>query len=212
MKQGFIHKCSIASQLLISCLQLSTDLAADSNFRNIPAAQLQQSYTWYDGDIKREVWVNPQLIAEFNPTISQKNQISAAVTGAQVVSAKMGPVRFWQVNDTINAKTAISSISKRMNSNQISAVLHDGASTLSAMRAIPGNIIIYLDPGWDQATATQWLAQKNLQVVSQRQFMPNVFVIKSIPGLESLLMANKLYESGEVVAAFPNWWKELVTK
>lgn len=212
MKQGFIHKCSIASLLLISCLQLSTDLAADSNFRNIPAAQLQQSYTWYDGDIKREVWVNPQLIAEFNPTISQKNQISAAVTGAQVVSAKMGPVRFWQVNDTINAKTAISSISKRMNSNQISAVLHDGASTLSAMRAIPGNIIIYLDPGWDQATATQWLAQKNLQVVSQRQFMPNVFVIKSIPGLESLLMANKLYESGEVVAAFPNWWKELVTK
>ena len=193
-------------------MQISTLLAADSNSRNVPAAQLQQSYTWYDGDIKREVWLNPQLIAEFNPTISQNNQLSTAITGVQRVISKMGSVRFWQVDGTKSTNAAISSISKRINSNQVSAVLHDGASTVSVMRALPGNIIIYLNPDWDQATAVQWLTQKNLQVVSQRQNMPNVFVIKSIPGLESLIKANELYESGEVIAAFPNWWKELVTK
>ena len=30
--------------------------------------------------------------------------------------------------------------------------------------------------------------------------------------LEALETANRLYESGDVVAAFPNWWQEVTTR
>jgi hypothetical protein len=34
-------------------------------------------------------------------------------------------------------------------------------------------------------------------------------VIKTGPGLIALETANSLYKSGEVVAAFPDWWEEV---
>lgn len=222
MKQKLIHRNTrvLLLLLLCGCIQsfsfaiagTDTDNIANTSIRNTPTAQLQQSYTWYDGDIKREVWLNSQLMAEFNPTIAQKNRISAASVEMRIVDDNMGSVRFWRIDPQSTAKSTISLISTRIKSNPVSAVLHDGASTNSGMRALPGNIILYLNPDWDQATAERWLKQKNLQVISQRKLISNVFVIKSKPGLDSLLKANELYESGEVVAAFPNWWKELVGK
>jgi hypothetical protein len=41
---------------------------------------------------------------------------------------------------------------------------------------------------------------------------PNIYVIKTAPGLEALETANTLYRSGEVKAAFPDWWEEVVTR
>jgi len=220
LKWAFIHRTSKVLLLLSGCILFGTVAQADnvtipdsnSNLRNVPSEQLQQSYTWYDGDIKREIWLNPQLMAEFNPTTTQKNQISATAVGIRIANDNMNSIRFWRIDAQSSSITALQSISLSTDANPVSAVLHDAASTDSGMRALPGNIILYLNPEWDKVTVERWLKQKNLQVVSRRKYLSNVFVIKSKPGLDSLLKANSLYESGEVIAAFPNWWKELVSK
>jgi hypothetical protein len=80
------------------------------------------------------------------------------------------------------------------------------------MRALPGNIIVYLDPAWDSEAVTAWAGQRQLKIVKKLEFGPNIYVIKTGPGLDALNIANALYKSGEVVAAFPDWWEEKTTR
>ena len=80
------------------------------------------------------------------------------------------------------------------------------------MRALPGNIIVYLDPKWNEKAVNNWLSARKLEVVKKLDIGPNVYVIKTGPGLESLDIANALYRVGEVKAAFPDWWQEVTTR
>jgi hypothetical protein len=87
-------------------------------------------------------------------------------------------------------------------------VFHDAPSASGSLRSLPGNIIVYLNPDWNQDTIGQWVKRHGYLVVGQLAVGPNVFVLETKAGLESLQLANELYESGEVVAAFPDWWLE----
>ena len=80
------------------------------------------------------------------------------------------------------------------------------------MRLLPGNVIVHLNPAWNQGTIQNWLNAKKLVAVEQLEFGPNIFLIKTGAGLEALETANRIYESGEVVAAYPNWWVEMHKK
>jgi hypothetical protein len=51
-----------------------------------------------------------------------------------------------------------------------------------------------------------------LEIVKKLEIGPNIYVIKTGLGLEALATANALYRSGEVKAAFPDWWQEVVTR
>jgi hypothetical protein len=178
----------------------------------VVAPQLTQTYVWYDGDREQTVWLNPQAVAEFNP-------VKKGVTAARSVdaNAKLLPVRrtqqgvrLWQMNNT--GDTAIRSLAVSHPAGKYSPVFHDGSSSTNRMRALPGNIIVYLDPSWDAAAVDAWLKTKKLEVVKKLEIGPNIFVIKTGPGLEALDTANNLYKSGEVKAAFPDWWQEIETK
>ncbi|HEY5649161.1 MAG TPA: hypothetical protein VIU33_06650, partial [Nitrospiria bacterium] len=89
---------------------------------------------------------------------------------------------------------------------------HDGSTSGGRKRALPGNIIVYLDPAWDSPAVRQWVSERNLEIIQKLEIGPNIFVLKTGPGLEALELANTLYLTGEVVAAMPNWWKEVSTR
>ena len=59
------------------------------------------------------------------------------------------------------------------------------------------------------AQAEGWLSARALEKVRDLPVAPNAFLVKSAPGIRSLELANELFESGEVVRATPNWWREL---
>jgi hypothetical protein len=88
-------------------------------------------------------------------------------------------------------------------------VFHVGSNSGSGMRALPGNIIVYLNPTWDATTVDNWVKSKKLEVVKKLNIGPNIYVIKTDPGMAALDTANALYLSGEVSAAFPDWWREV---
>jgi hypothetical protein len=57
-----------------------------------------------------------------------------------------------------------------------------------------------------------WVRTRKLEVVKKLEIGPNIYVIKTGPGLDALNTANTLYLSGEVAAAFPDWWREVSTR
>ena len=161
-------------------------------------AKLQQ-YTWYDGDQKRSVWVNPELLAEFSDS-TQTSEQSSTESSSKKVNTAPTFVRFLTIkSDT----TALKSTEK-----QQSPVLHSTASLSGAKKALPGNVIVQMKPDWTMDQIHTWFQQQNITAIKPLTFAPNAFLIQSNAGLESLNLANRLYETGDVVLASPNWWQE----
>lgn len=201
---------------MVSATALSLSLNAMGASRPVTdtraAPELAQSYVWYDGDREQKVWLNPQVVAEFNPGKRSDTAARSVDANAQLleVKHKQAGVRLWQMSNTRNV--AVRALKTDNPNGKYSPVFHDSPSSASSMRALPGNIIITLDPAWDAAAVSAWLKKRNMEVVKKLEIGPNIYVIKTGPGLEALETANTLYQSGEVKAAFPDWWQEVQAK
>lgn len=204
-------KVKIAA-LLLAALSVPYLVQAMTGAKDIQnkTAKLQQAYVWYDGGRERQVWLDPDLVAEFNAGKGNGTQSSVkSVYGDAVqVPERYGSVSIWRLGAGTGSDAAISKLSALSRPGKYSPVLHDSPSSKGRMRALPGNIIVYLDPSWSSEAVSAWAAKHRLEIVKKLEIGPNIYVIKTGPGLEALNSANALYRSGEVVAAFPDWWEE----
>lgn len=186
--------------------------------KNAPgnAIKLQQAYLWFDGEQERQIWINPDLVAEFHAGAGNSNAAKSTVKSvyadAVQVSKRYGAVRLWRTGSGVGSEAAVRTLAAANQTGKYSPVLHDGPTTTGRMRALPGNIIVYLNPAWDSEAVAAWVNQHQLEIVKKMEIGPNIYVIKTGPGLEALNIANALYKSGEVVAAFPDWWEEVATR
>lgn len=205
----FVHLLIL---VFTSALSLSACSATPARPVNRAATPLTQTYVWYDGPREQTVWLNPQVMAEFNATPQSARALKGIDAQAAMVSTghAQNGLRIWQVQQTTGSVTKGLSISNP--TGQYSPVFHDAASSNGQMRALPGNMIVYLNPAWNSATVDKWIAAHKLEVVKKLDSGANVFVFKTAPGLDALNKANALYQSGEVVAAFPDWWKQVSTR
>lgn len=80
------------------------------------------------------------------------------------------------------------------------------------MRALPGNVIVRLDPSWSGQQVADWLRENRLSEVRRLPMGGNVLVLSSPPGLAALELANRLQQSGQVVSAQPEWWEQRSTR
>jgi hypothetical protein len=174
-----------------------------------PTPPLTVSYTWHDGDQERQVWLNPELVAEFSPSPAGESKVKQANPQAQALATGPRGVRLWRMMGGVSSDALARRMKTAGPGGTFSPVLHDAASDAGALRLLPGNVIVHLNPAWDPGTIQNWLVVKKLVVVEQLEFGQNIFLIKTGAGLEALETANRIYESGEVVAAYPNWWVEM---
>lgn len=215
MKNLPINKMLTAAALLLGLFVSSATWALERP--QINAAQpagnaLTQSYTWNDGERDHTVWLNPNVVAEFNP-----GKASAAAVIRQDAGAKELPlkrpqrgVKLWQMNNANNS--VVRGVTSSVPAAKFSPVFHNGPSSDSSMRALPGNVVIHLDPAWNQAAVDKWIKQRNMQVIKKLNVGKNIIVIKTNSGMEALDVANTLRQSGEVKAAYPDWWEEVTTR
>ncbi|MCI0526481.1 MAG: hypothetical protein L0Y56_03380 [Nitrospira sp.] len=195
---------------LMACW-FTSDIEAAVGKKAMKSARLEQSYVWYDGDREQKVWLNPNLLAEFNPPASSQSPLKKAYPGAKALNIRHKGIRLWQLeNGTTTVEAIVRSLKTHYPADKYSPVLHDAPTASSRMRSLPGNIIVYLNPAWDEATVHRWVNGRNLEIIKRLKIGPNIFVLKTGPGLEALETANTLYKSGEVIAAFPDWWEEAV--
>jgi len=69
-----------------------------------------------------------------------------------------------------------------------------------------------MKPDWSQKEIEAWFDAHALTVIKPLTFAPNTFLIQAESGLDSLKTANRIYETGDVVLASPNWWQEVVAR
>ena len=163
------------------------------------------SVTWHDGRTKRRLKIIPDLIAEFstNPPLEKIN-IKKADPKAVLISRNSG-IHIWRINkQTIKESLKKGKIPTAI-SGDISLVFKDSSGR---KRALPGNIIVYMDKSWPADKIYKWAKRRNLIVIKRISLFHNSYLIKTPAGIASLNISNSLIGTPGVISASPNWWKE----
>ena len=80
-----------------------------------------------------------------------------------------------------------------------------------ALMTLPGGVLLALDPEWDEATVNGFFARNNISKgrISELDYIPNGFFVRTEPGFPSLELANALAGEKGVLVSSPNWWREV---
>ena len=83
-----------------------------------------------------------------------------------------------------------------------------------ALMTLPGGVLLALDPEWDEAMVNGFFARNNISKgrVSELDYIPNGFFVRTEPGFPSLELANALAAQKGVLLSSPNWWREVGTR
>jgi len=202
----YMNKARLAVLLLLT---LVGTVRATPLSRDLPAEPTaMRSYVWYDGDNPRRAWLDPEVVAVFDdPDQATARAVRSIAPDAALLPSSKPGLRLWRI--PANSDSIVRSLHSLEPEAQVSQVLRDAPSTAAPMRALPGQIIVYLDPDWTEAEAHAWLQSQNLDAIQQLDFGRNVFLLRSEPGLASLELANGLRAQPGVAAAMPDWWQEL---
>ena len=173
---------------------------------------LTRSYVWYDGNRERTVWVDPSLVIEFTTANVSQSSLKRMLPDAKLHSSVGKTIHIWNIGSTLDPQAVIQNLKAKKSLEKYSPVFHEGPSTSSRKRALPGNIIVYLKPEWSQDEVDRWVKKSQLQVIQKLNFGPYVYLVKTSEGLDALNRANQLYKGGEVLAATPEWWEDLRVK
>ena len=83
-----------------------------------------------------------------------------------------------------------------------------------ALMTLPGGVLLALDPEWDEAGVNRFFERNNIWKgrISELDYIPNGFFVRTEPGFPSLELANALAAQKGVLLSSPNWWREVGTR
>lgn len=163
---------------------------------------VDSAWYWYDGERKRMLWEQAGLVAQFGETAAS-GELAARYPNAALLSQPSAQVRLWALPGA-DAQQLIESMSA---SSRLSPVFGD-LPRGGRLRALPGGIMVHFQAHWDPARIREWLLTRELTTGERLEFLDNAWWIPTLPGLPALWIANTLYETGQVRAAYPDWWEE----
>jgi len=141
------------------------------------AAAHGQQRYWYDGDQRRALWAEGSVVADFAARSAEKSRVLKPAALVKGASASESPV------------------------------FRDAKASGSATRALPGGVIVRFRPSMPEEQRRQLIATHRLEPVRELGEGSGLWLMHGAPGLASLDLANRLYESGDFAAASPNWWQ-----
>ncbi|MCR9144312.1 MAG: hypothetical protein NXI24_18845 [bacterium] len=161
-------------------------------------AQSGSTYYYYDGDQRYEIEMTADEVAEFSsPGSAQQLDRSA-----RLLKGGSGAVRIYRVDASAQQRLARGAVA----SSQLSPVFIQGGMRM----ALPGGVIVSLDPDWSDTQCRDWvIAQGSLVRERLKINSGNYYLIASGAGLASLEFANRLRGENGVLSATPNWWREV---
>jgi len=152
------------------------------------AANQGTVYSWHDGDATRRVVLQTDLVVDQTANIAASDGVMARVGSDHIVRRQGRHGR-----DTLPVFRSESG---------------------GGLMALPGGVLLVLDPDWDEAAVAGFFARNNISTarMSALGFLPNGFLIDTEPGFPSLDLANALAGQDGVVLSSPNWWREIEAK
>ena len=170
-----------------------------------PTQQSQgESVVWYERGVAKTAVVDSSMVAEFDRGETLELQTKAV----RLKDLSTPSVTVWQV-ESGSSLTAIKTAKSINTKGVYSPVLRDINGQL---RALPGGVIVRLNPDLTPEAAGQWFAERNMTVTRRLEIGKNTFVIASESGMASLELANSLQGVDGVVWAQPEWWQKRVKK
>ncbi len=141
-----------------------------------------QQRYWYDGDQRRPLWSDDAWIADFSVPSAEKSRL--------IKPAALG----------------------KPGATDQSPVFRDASDPASPRRALPGGVIVRFTESTTAGQRDALIAKHRLDPVRVIGGSGATWLMRSAPGIASLELANRLYESGEFEAASPNWWRPRALK
>lgn len=91
-------------------------------------------------------------------------------------------------------------------------VFYKGDQKDESRMVLTGEIVVHFKNDWDENRIKEWAKSKHIDIIQKYPFSSNTYLFKVGPGLKSLDIADQIYQSGEVIYAYPNWWKVMNRK
>ena len=151
----------------------------------VKSPQLEQSYIWHNGDREETVWLNPGLLAEFNSGESSRSAVKTSYPEAKE-TVRRGAIQIWTLGGGLSSETATRKLMVTAPGGSFSPVFHDSGTPAGRMRALPGGVIVYLNPEWEPGAVEDWAERMGLEIVQRLQIGENIIVISTGPGIEAL--------------------------
>ena len=150
--------------------------------------QEEEVHTWEDGDRTLNVVLQEDLTVQNTADITP---------GVEVV-----------------ARGATESIVRKQSGSTQDGLPVFRSQSGGGLMTLPGGILLSLDSEWDQAQIESFFSQNGISMgqVSELEFLPNGFLVKTEPGFPSLNLANALAKQDGVEISSPNWWTQLEAK
>lgn len=165
------------------------------------AAVAQPVTHYFDGGIRRTVTLDPELLAHFAAPPSPVS--SGTAMGRTVGAGSAEPfVKLHRRTDPL--PRTVGGVS--------SPVYREGTSPAGRLMALPGDVMIRFKPDWSDGQVRDWASAKGLTLVRKLNITGQWYLVASPAGIASLELANTLHQSGELLSATPNWWKQTVTR
>ncbi len=211
------HSLLVGAGIFCLCIAANSTWAQQPPLSSVGVTKAgrfaQQGSHWYEGEHRKTAWLNPELIAEFPTGVARESLVFELYPAAILLEQPAAHIRIWRLPVGIDAVSVLDDLNSRPDqAAKYSPVFHDAPGPESRMRALPGNIIVYFNPEWDTRAINQWVAAQELLIVRQLASGPATYVLESGPGLEALELANRLKGTDEVIAVFPDWWHETVSR
>lgn len=166
------------------------------------AADGQAAY-YYDGGRRIELAVQADLVADF-----RRPRVSALDADERTAPQRVAGdslVRIERLSDT-NASARAAAASGR------SPVFRQGGTPAGRLMALPGGVLVKFKPDWSQSQIDQWLAARGLPAGRPLAIGAGWMRVDTPSGQAALDAANLIQESGEVLAASPNWWTQTAAR
>lgn len=166
---------------------------------------------YFDGSRRRTVTLQTDLVATFAPaarTGLPPHALGATAAAATTVVAGDSRVQIHRVAAAAPRATPADAGAAAAPAG--SPVYREGNSPAGRLMALPGGVLVKFKPEWSRARIDAWLAQRALAV---ERALPIAgggqwFAVATPSGAPALDTANALFESGDVLAATPNWWRQ----
>ena len=147
--------------------------------------QGERVYTYEDGDRTIRVILQGDLVVEETGADTPTDRVTRRVAGGNIV--------------------------RRQDARGAAGLPVFRSASGGALMTLPGGVLLALDPEWDEAGVNGFFARNNISKarISELDYIPNGFFVRTEPGFPSLELANALAAQKGVVVSSPNWWREI---
>jgi hypothetical protein len=177
-----------------------------------------KEYTWFNGDREEHVFAALDEVAIFPRNVSETVNIKEKLVRSFDPQADLIKDYESVILIRLPNRLDIAAIENKMagfqntTGNSANFVFYRGPKKDQAPMTLTGEIIVHFRQDWNETKIAKWTRGMGLEMVKSFPFSPNTYLFKAGPGLRSLEMANQIYLSGQVIYAYPNWWKTMELK